>query len=342
MANAVRLAGEARTAVCFVLLFIWLGPVRAETVNQKLFNNLETEPVNIAEPGFSDEVASGRLRQPTDTAQDTGAPPSGAAAGASGAPPDRRDLIYYPGDTEHPWPLIKKLGQNVLLDQKAIWTSPFHIRRRNAKWWIGSAAIAGALIATDRRTIRTFENSPAQIRWGNNISHLGAPYTVLPVMVGFYTYGAVFDNQKARETGILGGEALLDGLITVEVMKVAFQRNRPNAQEHPGNFWGGGASFPSGHSIEVWALASVIAHEYRNRKFVPYLAFGLASIISGARFAAQQHYASDIFVGAAGGFFIGRYVVNTHEAHAGHHHGIITPIVQPADRTFGLSYSFGL
>ena len=122
----------------------------------------------------------------------------------------------------------------------------------------------------------------------------------------------------------------------VELLKVSFQRNRPNAANHPGNFWAGGASFASGHSIESWAFASVISHEYGNHKWVPYLAFGLTTAVSSARFAAQQHYASDVFVGAASGFFIGRYVVNTHDAHTGHLHRAIVPIVQPAARTFGI------
>jgi hypothetical protein len=33
--------------------------------------------------------------------------------------------------------------------------------------------------------------------------------------------------------------------------------------------------------------------------------------------------------------------VNTHEAHAGHHHGTFTPILQPSTRTYGLNLSFG-
>jgi hypothetical protein len=89
-------------------------------------------------------------------------------------------------------------------------------------------------------------------------------------------------------------------------------------------------------------LASVIAYEYRDRKWVPWVAYGLSSVVAAARFGARQHYASDIIAGSAMGFFIGRYVVNTHEAHAGHHHGAITPIIQPGTGTYGLNLSLGL
>jgi membrane-associated phospholipid phosphatase len=254
---------------------------------------------------------------------------------------DRRDYIYYPGDTESVRPLARKLASNIWLDQRTIWTSPFHMNRGEALEWTGFGALVAGLIVTDRRSAHFLENGSTQVAWGNGVSRAGAAYTVLPVMAGFYLSGVLADNQKARETGVLGGEALLDGLIVSEVLKLAAGRNRPNAPHQPGDFFKGGASFPSGHAVEAWAMASVVAHEYRNRKFVPFVAYGLASLVSTARFGARQHYASDLVAGGAMGYFIGRYVVNTHEAHAAHHHGVITPIVQPSNRTFGLAVSFG-
>jgi membrane-associated phospholipid phosphatase len=253
---------------------------------------------------------------------------------------DKRDLIYYPGDTEHVVPLARKMAGNVWLDQKAIWTSPFHMSKKNAAWWAAFGALTAGAVLTDRRTTHIFENSAGQVRWGNHISHIGSVYTVLPEVVGFYVWGVAFHSEKARETGVLGGEALIDSLIVVEVLKTAAGRNRPNAANKPGYFFEGGASFPSGHSIESWALASVIAHEYRNRKWVPWVAYGLSSVVGAARFGARQHYASDIIAGSAMGYFLGKYVVDTHEAHAGHRHAALAPVIQPSTGTYGLGVSF--
>lgn len=279
-----------------------------------------------------DQAASGAVAA---ASQDTTPQiPSPATTGE-----DRRDLVYYPGDTEHIGPLTKKLLGNVWLDQKAIWTSPFHMNRNDAEWWALFGALTTGAVLTDRRTTHIFENSKGQVSWSNNVSNIGAVYTVLPEVAGFYLTGVALDNQKARETGVLGGEALIDGLIVMEVLKEAAGRNRPNNPDKPGYFFQGGASFPSGHAIESWALASVISHEYRNRKWVPWVAYGLSTVVSAARFGARQHYASDLIAGGAMGFFIGRYVVNTHEAHAGHHHGRIAPIVQPGTRTYGVGVS---
>jgi len=49
---------------------------------------------------------------------------------------DRRDLVYYPGDTERIVPLTRKLAANMWLDQRTIWTSPFHAYKVDAANWV--------------------------------------------------------------------------------------------------------------------------------------------------------------------------------------------------------------
>src|SRR5262249_35332555 len=149
------------------------------------------------------------------------------------------DRIYYPGDTERPKPLLRKLFLNIALDQKAILTSPFHVNRHNAVQWLVPMAITGALIANDTRIADSLRNSRGQVRWGGRISNIGASYTLIPLVASSYIYGAWRDNPKGREIGVLGTETLLDSLITVEVLKEVFRRNRPD-DKNPGDFWGGG------------------------------------------------------------------------------------------------------
>ena len=93
---------------------------------------------------------------------------------------DRRDRIYYPGDTERPKPLLRKLFLNIVLDQKEIFTSPFHVSRHNALDWIVPMAVTGALIAGDTRIADSFQNSRGQVRWGGRVSDIGASYTLIP------------------------------------------------------------------------------------------------------------------------------------------------------------------
>ena len=272
---------------------------------------------------------------------------AGSAATAEKPPnplEDPRDRIYYPGDTERASPLVRKLWGNILLDQKEIFTSPFRMTRSDAKWWVGFGAATAALIATDRTTSKVFENSPGQIRWANHLSQVGAAYTLIPITAGFYAFGVLAEDPKPREVGVLGAEAMLDSLIVVSILKPIAGRNRPDATHERGNFFDGGSGFPSGHAIESWALASLIAHEYQHQIAVPIVAYGLAALVSGARFTAQRHYASDIVAGGAMGWFIGRYVYKTHMDHAIHKHGWlrpqVTPFAYPSDRTFGIALDF--
>jgi hypothetical protein len=174
-------------------------------------------------------------------------------------------------------------------------------------------------------------------------------YTVLPITAGLYIGGAISHNPKARETGILGGEAALDSLIVVAVLKSVTQRPRPLESNGNGSFFTGGGSFPSGHSAEAWALASVVAHEYNKNILYPITAYGLASLVSFSRLSGQQHFASDIVAGSAIGWFIGHYVFQTHVDHSIHRRppsklsGLrpqVIPQFDPETRTRGVVLSW--
>lgn len=211
-----------------------------------------------------------------------------------------------------PW---KRFPEYLLQDQKAIWTSPFHTSKSDAKWWGIFGGATAVLIATDKTTSRQLPNTKDQVSFANITSKMGAAYTLVPVSAAFYFAGALTKNDRLRETGFLGAEALANSLITVNVIKIATQRERPTEGNGDGRFfqgkgriWNSGAGFPSGHAIETWAMASVIAHQYPHPRIVPILAYGLATTVAGSRFAARKHFASDIVVGAAMGWFIGDYV----------------------------------
>src|SRR6266498_2528819 len=60
-----------------------------------------------------------------------------------------------PSPTPQPSPtptLERKFLKNILRDQRAIWTSPLHLQRDDAKWLVPLGLSTAALIATDRRT----------------------------------------------------------------------------------------------------------------------------------------------------------------------------------------------
>ena len=111
---------------------------------------------------------------------------------------------------------------------------------------------------------------------------------------------------------MLGAEAIINSAIVVTVVKEITQRSRPRAGRSRGDFFDGGTSFPSGHSIEAWSLATVIANEYHDHRAVEVAAYGIASAVSIARFTGRNHFLSDVLVGSALGYGIGRYVYHAH------------------------------
>ncbi len=213
---------------------------------------------------------------------------------------------------------VKKFATNVLLDQKAIWTSPLHINRQNAKWWILAGVSTAGLIAADHRISQALPFSGTSVNAGTDLSRIGQWYSVFPFAGGVYAAGLLSHSSKLKETGLESLEALADADITVNVVKVIARRQRPQDGDHGGHFEKGGSSFYSGHSTQAWALAAVIADEYGNHKWVPFVAYTYATTVSVSRVLAQAHFASDVLVGGLTGFFIGRYVVHVQQVHRNH------------------------
>jgi membrane-associated phospholipid phosphatase len=75
------------------------------------------------------------------------------------------------------------------------------------------------------------------------------------------------------------------------------------------SFLGTGSSFPSGHAMMSFSVATVFARRYRQHRWVPYVAYGLASVISFSRVTTSAHFPSDVFLGAALGYAIARFDV---------------------------------
>ncbi len=322
-------------ALSWITLVAALAAASDDTADSQQPISLEQIEMSLSAPQEQSEISQSTSAQ--DTTEES------ASSQQSLPILDRRDRIFYPGDTERPKPLARKLLLNILLDQEQIFTSPFRMNRHNAPWWLLSAATTAGLIAADRHIADSFENSKGQVRWGGRISNIGASYTLIPIVAGSYAYGVWRDDAKAREIGVLGTETLLDGLIVAGILKEVTRRNRPDEKD-PGKFWGGGTSFPSGHAIQVWSIASLLAHEYKNKPIIAVTAYSLAGIVSAARVAAQKHFASDVVAGGTMGWFIGRYVYQTHMSHLAHKHSFLVPIVvpqvQPSMRSYGVTVLF--
>jgi membrane-associated phospholipid phosphatase len=208
--------------------------------------------------------------------------------------------------------LERDFFRNIIRDQKAIWAAPVQLERKDAKWLVPSAIGAMALFTTDRITGDEIAEFDRGVKASRFISQPGSIYGVGAVATTFYLIGRRTNNWKARETGILSAEAAIDGLIVSSALKLGTQRARPDALRERSEFFDGGSSFPSGHSVQAWAVATVIANEYHDQRKVQLAAYGIASAVSIARFTGGKHYISDVVIGSLIGYGIGKYVYRTH------------------------------
>ena len=248
----------------------------------------------------------------TGTAQDPASDPPLTPS----AQVPRDDSSPKPSTTQapsikHEPSLEKRFIGNIFRDQRAILTSPFHLQGSDVKFLLPLGLATGGLIAGDRRTSNELiENggSPDRLRISKNISYIGGPYGAGGIAGAMYLFGRATHSARLRETGLLGAEAVIDAGIDVNILKSVAQRTRPNSDNGRGDFLDGGASFPSGHATASWALASVIAHEYKDNRLIGFGAYGVAAIVSVSRFTGRNHFLSDVLVGSAIGYGIGRYV----------------------------------
>lgn len=202
---------------------------------------------------------------------------------------------------------------NVLKDQRDIWTSPLHLRKRDMRWFIPLGVTTAALFATDKSTAGALDNNPTRLSVSRKVSYLGEGYTIGGAAAAFYLIGAATGNSRARETGVLTAEALIDGAIVAQVLKFATERPRPLSDGGSGRFFRGGNSFPSGHAVSIWSFAAVIDGEYgRHRPLVRFGVYALATAVSLSRYTGRNHFPGDILVGSAIGYGIGHYVYRRH------------------------------
>jgi membrane-associated phospholipid phosphatase len=212
-------------------------------------------------------------------------------------------------------------------DEGEMWTSPFHLDLKNAVLWGTILAATGVLIANDEGIYENFKSYQSRHSWVDKVSPkitlLGSWGIDCGIAGLFFLNGVTFKDQKARDTGLMALETLLHTGILVQVVKHLAGRQRPWVENGIDHWYGPGAffkrysqnffsrydSFFSGHTVSVWGLATVIAENYKNHLWVPLTCYSLATMVGLSRLTEDDHWLSDVFVGALVGYAIGKMVV---------------------------------
>jgi membrane-associated phospholipid phosphatase len=226
---------------------------------------------------------------------------------------------------------LRSISRDFLKDAGQIWSYPAHIRTRDILPIAGFAALTGFLIGNDEaihRGVMDYRSSHAWVRAVSPVITQMGSYGAWGTAALFLGVGLISGDKKSTETAVLASSAMLQSGILVTFLKGIFGRQRPfwaDGVDHwsgPVGFFkrfesgqtGRYDSFPGGHSITAFSLATVVAMQYRKSVWVPILAYTTATGVALSRLTENKHWLSDSLVGSVLGYVIGRLVVRNHRS----------------------------
>ena len=193
--------------------------------------------------------------------------------------------------------------------------------------WITAGWVAGGtgmFIALDEEIHSTFKDNRGSTTDGlaGIFEPFGNGAFTIPSLAAFYIFGHFHEDEKAKRTTLIAMESfLITGLYTT-VLKASFGRHRPSTGDSSTSFDGFSIdhnSFPSGHTSTAFAIATVFANQYETTPYIKPISYGLAALTGLSRINDHQHWASDVFIGAALGYFTSKTLLRLHNNKKGQH-----------------------
>ncbi len=158
----------------------------------------------------------------------------------------------------------------------------------------GIGASSASFLDNDAR-----EAATGQLGWSDTFETAGGGVYSTVFVAGMFTAGRFSASGRFRAMTYDMLDAAVVNFAYTEVLKVAVGRERPNGQDNK--------SFPSGHSSNAFALASVAQQHYGWKVGIP--AYLLAGMMGVSRIHEDKHWLSDVVAGAGLGYIVGRTVV---------------------------------
>jgi membrane-associated phospholipid phosphatase len=172
------------------------------------------------------------------------------------------------------------------------------ISRQNMPPVAVGAALTGIATASEQRLERHFARGDMWGPWGDPGRYVGNPLLLAGVSGTLFAASRGSDNKRFRSLSysLLQGQIVTSAI--VHSAKPIFQRLRPNGDDH--------AAFPSGHAADSFLFATVLADHYGWKAAVP--GYAIAAYVAASRLEHRKHHLTDVAVGSAIGFIVGKTV----------------------------------
>lgn len=183
-----------------------------------------------------------------------------------------------------------------------------NVRQEISPWTFGAVGISTILLYPNRQSVnnyfRTNLNNTAIESVTPYITNLGLGYVNISVAGTLYILGQNREKEAARmciESFLLSG-------IQVQLIKHIVGEERPGTPEpHLGPSIEYD-SFPSGHTSNIFSLATVLTGVYGK----PALFYSAATLVGLSRIYENAHWLHDVIGGAVIGYTAGKYVLHCH------------------------------
>lgn len=227
-------------------------------------------------------------------------------------------------------------------------TSP--LRWDGEQWKTAGAivGITGALILVDKPIF--FSVNPDKIKTVNHILNpffeMGNWQVVSITLPTLYLTSLVLQDPKLHHGTLMAMKSFGAEVLVTQGLKNLMYRtlNKNEETSNPFEFKGPRWEFPSegvlpsGHAAIVWSIMTAYADEYKDDPVLPSLFYGSAILSNISLITTRSHWISDIFLGAAIGYYTAktaRYYDEKHELNTR-----IQPIVSSSFLGMGVTTRF--
>ncbi len=252
-------------------------------------------------------------------------------------------LLVFAGnllaDDEHYF--LQEIGE----DFKYLISFPTRLNNEGTLITLGLIGAGGAILASTDQKLNTYVQDHRTSKLDAISSWIGKPGDLGPVLVApsflaiYGGSGYLIKNEKMQETAFLSFESFVVSNIIGVPLKIVTGRARPIVGNGSTNFSpfsisDDHTSFPSVHALTAFSIASVFADEYDN-PLVAVSAYSVASLVAMQRIYTSDHWATDVFVGALIGTFVGKSVVHLHKK-KNKESALFIPTVNPGEGSYGM------
>lgn len=204
--------------------------------------------------------------------------------------------------------------KDTVLETKRVFVSPYNANLKTSGLIISPILVSYAIDEKIRDVARRNQTRALDTILNRTLKNSGnGGYDIL-LIGGYYTTARILNNDYMVDTSFLLAESFLVANMYGTVIKSIVGRSRPYTEEgnskfRPFNRKTAHTSFPSGHTVSAFSIASVFARR-SDSTTIKILSYSLAGSVFIQRIYEDKHWSSDVVFGAILGTLIGNDIVN--------------------------------